>query len=76
MLVSSLPFIYDDFVSLQKFKPSSRIENPRQLAASFALAVTAQTAVGRGWIARNGDESLFRALQRILPQVEELMIVI
>jgi hypothetical protein len=46
-----------------------RVENPRNLAAAFAMAVTAQTPVGRGWIARNGKESLFRTLQRIMPQV-------
>ncbi len=48
-----------------------RIENPRRLAAAFALAVTAQTEVGQGWIARKGNESLFATLRRILPQVFE-----
>ena len=50
-------------------KQITRIENPRKLAAAFAVAVTAPTPVGRGWIARNGQESLFRTLQLVMPQV-------
>jgi hypothetical protein len=53
----------------QQKNQAPRVENPRNLAAAFAMAVTAQTPVGRGWIARNGKESLFRTLQRIMPQV-------
>ena len=44
-------------------------EMPIRLAVAFAKTVTVETAVGRGWVARNGDSSLFEALQRILPQV-------
>ncbi len=46
-----------------------KIENPRKLAASFALAITAPTAVGQGWIAKKGNQSLFAALRLVLPQV-------
>jgi hypothetical protein len=52
----------------------SRVENPRKLAAAFALAVTAPTAVGHGWIARKGNESLFATLRRILPEVIEIYV--
>ena len=41
----------------------------RELAASFATAVTEQTPVGYGWIAKNGEESLYRIFQQLLPQV-------
>jgi hypothetical protein len=47
---------------------NSKIENPRKLAASFALAITAPTPAGQGLIAKKGDESLFAVLRRILPQ--------
>jgi hypothetical protein len=46
-----------------------RVQNPRELAASFALAVTEETIPGNGIIAKNGEESLFRTLQLLLPQV-------
>lgn len=52
-----------------QLKQAQRVENPRKLAAAFALAVTSQTAVGQGWIARKGNESLFSTLRRIMPQV-------
>ena len=47
----------------------SRFDDIRGLSSDFALAVTAQTAVSDSWIARNGNVSLFRTLQRIMPQV-------
>jgi hypothetical protein len=43
--------------------------NPRELAASFALVVTEPVQIGSSWIAKNGDESLFRTFQSLLPQV-------
>jgi hypothetical protein len=38
-------------------------------AASFAIAVTAETNVHCGGIPRYGEESIFSVLKRILPQV-------
>jgi hypothetical protein len=69
--IASLPqFPNNNGLCLQKSKQIPRIENPRKLAASFAMAVTIQTTIGRGCIARNGEDSLFRLLQRMLPQVK------
>lgn len=41
----------------------------RNMAAAFAIAVTVQTPPGCGWLARNGDESIFKILYRIYPEV-------
>ena len=46
-----------------------RIKHPDKLGAAFAAAVTVETAPGKGWIARNGKESLFRTLHSIMPTV-------
>ena len=48
---------------------SVRIANPKEFAAHFALAVTEQTHIGAGGIAKNGEGSLFRIFQVLLPQV-------
>jgi hypothetical protein len=53
----------------RRWKASSRIENPRDLARSFAFAVTAENSAPDGWIAKNGSASIFRTLQRMLPEV-------
>ena len=45
------------------------IENPKDLAAEFACAVTEHSTNEADWVARNGDESLFQTLQRMLPEV-------
>ena len=45
------------------------IEDPKRLAADFAEAVTTPSSRGGDWVARNGDESLFSTLRRVLPQV-------
>lgn len=45
------------------------IEDPKRLAADFAAAVTTQSTRGGDWVARNGEESLFSTLRKILPQV-------
>jgi hypothetical protein len=50
-----------------------RVQNPRELAASFALAVTEAPRHGFSWIAKNGDESPFRVLQQLLPEVGPCM---
>ena len=47
----------------------SQIEYNRMLAVAFAESVTARTSVGFDWIARKGEATLFKALQKILPQV-------
>jgi hypothetical protein len=50
-------------------KQRSRCAMPMELSKSFALAVTEETCQDHGWIAKNGEYSLFRTLQRMLPQV-------
>ena len=45
------------------------VQNPKELAASFATAVTVQTQVGNGFIAKNGEDGLFNIFQELLPQV-------
>ena len=45
------------------------IENPRQLAAEFARCVTSDASTTEHWVAKNGDNSLFKVLQRMLPEV-------
>jgi uncharacterized membrane protein len=35
----------------------------RHLAAAFAMAVSASTAQSAGWIARRGDESIYRIIE-------------
>ena len=44
------------------------VDNPKQLAAMFASMVTVPGSEN-DWIARNGDESLFKVLERMLPEV-------
>ena len=46
-----------------------RIDDTRKFVSKFAAAVTAQTDVGKGCIARNGEQGLFRMLHKIMPQV-------
>ena len=46
-----------------------RTARSRQLAAAFAMAVTASTAKGQGWIARRGEESIYKTVERIFPEV-------
>jgi hypothetical protein len=46
-------------------------ENPKNLAAAFACSVTAASDNHMDWVARNGGESLFQTLSRILPEVIE-----
>ena len=48
---------------------TERIDHPEKLGAAFAAAVTIETAPGQGWLARNGEDSVFRTLHRILPKV-------
>ena len=44
------------------------VDDPKQLAAMFASMVTVPASENE-WIARNGDESLFKVLQQIVPEV-------
>ena len=44
------------------------IDDPKQLAAMFASMVTVPASENE-WIARNGDESLFKVLQQMMPEV-------
>ena len=48
------------------------IDKPHKFAAGFAIAVTRPTQVGEGWIARSGEDSLFHALQQIMPTVRPI----
>ena len=48
------------------------IDNPRQLAAFYAKSVTAEATSSSHWVAKNGDSSLFKILQRMLPEVRDL----
>ena len=45
------------------------IENPKELAAEFSNAVTEHSSNPMDWVARNGDESLFQTLKKIVPEV-------
>jgi hypothetical protein len=45
------------------------IENPAEIAASFANVVTAPSAMPDDWVARNGDNSIFSAFRNVLPEV-------
>ncbi len=47
----------------------SMCESPKELAAAFACVVTAPSKSHMDWVARNGGESLFQALNQILPEV-------
>ena len=51
---------------------NDRIENPRQLAAAFACCVTAEANDSNECVAKNSDNSLFKVLQRMLPEVGSL----
>ena len=46
-----------------------KLENPIHLAAAFACAVTVPSSNHVDWVARNGEESLFHAINRVLPEV-------
>ena len=46
-----------------------RVVDPKRLGAAFACAVTVPAPAGWGWVARNGEESIFSVLQRVVPQV-------
>jgi hypothetical protein len=46
------------------------VDNPKQLAAMFASMVTVPASENE-WIARNGDESLFKVLQQMMPEVQQ-----
>ena len=45
------------------------IQNPAELAASFAKVVTTPSDMPDDWVARNGDKSIFFALRNVLPEV-------
>ena len=64
-----------DALMHQKNLRTNRIENPRGLAAAFSIAVTVKDAASSSWVARNGEESIFRTLQRILPQVDIVILL-
>ena len=48
---------------------TSIFENPKEVAAEFACAVTVPSSNQSDWVARNGNESLFRTLRRMIPEV-------
>ena len=43
-----------------------------ELAVAFANVVTVTSDNTNDWVARNGDESIFSVLQRLLPEVVQL----
>ncbi len=45
------------------------IDNPAELAALFAKVVTTSSDKQDDWVARNGEKSIFSALNNILPEV-------
>ncbi len=45
------------------------IENPKQLAAELACAITVFSENPMDWVARNGKESLFGTVEMIVPGV-------
>jgi hypothetical protein len=55
--------------NMQGKQKGRSIENPKHFAASFACAVTVPSSSHTDWVARNGEESLFEALQIISPEV-------
>ena len=58
--------------SLESLKLRRRpplVENPKQLAAQFACAVTEPSPSPTDWVARNGEQTIFRTLQKMLPEV-------
>ena len=42
----------------------------KKLALSFARAVTVESSNATYWVAGNGDHSIFKALQGLMPEVE------
>ena len=48
------------------------IENPEELAALFATAVTCASDNRRDFVARNGEYSIFALLSTTLPEVQVL----
>ena len=68
LIIALGPAAQDSF-SVTFQESSSRVENPRGLAAAFGMAVSTKCPVGKYWIAKNGKLSLFRLLQHLMPQV-------
>jgi hypothetical protein len=56
----------------RKMRRKPIIENPRELAEVFANAVTEFSSNQMDWVARNGSESLFATLERIIPEVRDV----
>jgi hypothetical protein len=50
------------------------IDTSRQLAAYFACCVTTESTNTTHWVAKNGESSLFKTLQRMLPEVSSLIV--
>jgi hypothetical protein len=69
---SSIRSIIPLNISLKTKKIRGKIsifDNPKEFAAEFAHAVTVPSTNESDWVARNGNESLFRTLQHIIPEV-------
>ncbi len=52
------------------------VVDTKELAAIFANVVTTPSPHADDWVARNGDESLFSVLHRILPSVSIILLQI
>jgi hypothetical protein len=55
---------------MQSTSTGNGMKISHKIAAAFAVGVTASASTRQFWIARNGDESLYRLFRRILPEVE------
>ena len=45
------------------------IDNPVEIAVSFANVATTPSDMPNDWVARNGDKSIFSAFRNVLPEV-------
>ena len=48
---------------------SPRQHDPHQLTAALACAITAESNYDSDWIAKNGVESLFTVIRKLVPEV-------
>ncbi len=49
--------------------------NPKVLSLAFANAVSVYSTNELDWIARKGEDGLFRILQRLLPEVKKKLMI-
>jgi hypothetical protein len=54
---------------------AASLEDPSELAISFANVVTQVSDYTDNWVARNGDKSIFSVLRLVLPEVSQVYMV-